>query len=1295
MAYIGKRPVDTFPAINAITSNLIAENNITAREIATGAVSTSLLAANSITSALVAANSIDASEIKTDAVRSLQIQDDAVTADQIATLTGHVLFNDNAQIKLGTSQDLLIYHNGTNSYIDDIGTGALNIRSNALFLEKPDGSEVMASFIGDGSVDLYHNNVKKFETTSAGATVTGVLTATVTGNVTGNLTGTASAVADDAVTSGKIATGAVLTSKIADNAVTSSKIADGSIGATQLTATSVSAGSYGSASAVPIITVDADGRLTAASTATVAGSLTIGADSGSDDVVTIGTDTLTIAGGGNITTTVSNNQVSIALDASPTVTGNLVVDGNLTVSGTTTTVNTTNVSVADPLTVLSSGETGTPSKDSGLIVERGTASNTGWIWDESADRWSAVNTTEDGTTAGNVTIASYADIQGANFYGNGANLTGVVSTLSALTDTTISSLAGGNMLIYDGTNSWDNVVMSGDATLAANGTITIASQAVETGMIASGAITSGLLAANSVTAAKIPNGSILNEHLADDAVGADELAASAVVEASIVNASVTGAKIAANTITVANIADNAVDATKIASNSILTRHIDDNQITGDQIADDIVLSGTGSLRVPDGTTAQRPGSAALGMVRFNTDNNLFEGYSGSWGGIGGGESNFTTQTFTGDGSQAYVDLSQIPNSEDNLMVFIEGVYQNKTDYVLSGARITFDTAPANTRTIVVHHVKALVAGGNTNIDTYSSSTASPNNVNGSRVAFALSLAPITQNNTQVFIDGVYQQKGSYATSGTTITFSEAPPSTSTVEVMIFTQTSINVPTDGSVTLAKIADQGTDGQVLTSTGSGVAWETAGAGSSVAFKTFGTNSLMVGDTTTGTIDAADNNTGLGVDVFASLTTGDNNTAIGYKAGTSLASGDSRNTFVGSYAGESNTGFANIAIGYESLKEWGSSNYLTAIGYQALGTNNGTDTGTRNVVAIGNYAMQNLKDYAASPSLSGDSVAVGDYAHQGTADTEAYRNTAIGFKALKGITTGSTCVAVGYQAGMSNTTSQRTIAIGGDALKMATANNTGTIAIGYNALKNATINNSNVAIGMSSQSSATAGGGNVSLGIYSFLGLTVGYQNTAIGNNSAQHMTTGRNTVALGYLSGQVLTTGYNNIYVGMDTHASANNVDNEIVIGSKRDGYNTVDIVGKGSSTGFIAPGLTGAVYQGNNSASWATTSDRRIKKNIEDNNTGLEAIKQIQVRNFEYRTQDEITDFENPASAAVRKEGVQLGVIAQEIEEILPDVVNEESTGVKSVNPDNITWYLVNAIKEQQAQIEELKKKIGE
>jgi hypothetical protein len=62
-------------------------------------------------------------------------------------------------------------------------------------------------------------------------------------------------------------------------------------------------------------------------------------------------------------------------------------------------------------------------------------------------------------------------------------------------------------------------------------------------------------------------------------------------------------------------------------------------------------------------------------------------------------------------------------------------------------------------------------------------------------------------------------------------------------------------------------------------------------------------------------------------------------------------------------------------------------------------------------------------------------------------------------------------------------------------------------------------------------------------------------------------------------------------------------------------------------------------------------------------------------------------------SAIDKQGVQVGVIAQEIEQILPDVVKEESTGVKSVNPDNITWYLVNAIKELKSQNEDLKSRI--
>ena len=120
---------------------------------------------------------------------------------------------------------------------------------------------------------------------------------------------------------------------------------------------------------------------------------------------------------------------------------------------------------------------------------------------------------------------------------------------------------------------------------------------------------------------------------------------------------------------------------------------------------------------------------------------------------------------------------------------------------------------------------------------------------------------------------------------------------------------------------------------------------------------------------------------------------------------------------------------------------------------------------------------------------------------------------------------------------------------------------------------------------------------------------------------------------------------------------------------------------------------GSMYQASNATTWAQTSDERIKKNIVDNNDGLNKLKDIQVRNFEYKTLEEITDFDNPSSAVVDKEGIQLGVIAQEIETILPNVVTQESTGVKTVNTDNLTWYLVNAVQELSTQVDELKQEL--
>jgi hypothetical protein len=69
--------------------------------------------------------------------------------------------------------------------------------------------------------------------------------------------------------------------------------------------------------------------------------------------------------------------------------------------------------ITDPLIRLNSGQTGSPSKDVGLVIERGDSTNAAIIYDESADKFVFINTTEDGTTSGNVTISSYADLQAA------------------------------------------------------------------------------------------------------------------------------------------------------------------------------------------------------------------------------------------------------------------------------------------------------------------------------------------------------------------------------------------------------------------------------------------------------------------------------------------------------------------------------------------------------------------------------------------------------------------------------------------------------------------------------------------------------------------------------------------------------------------------------------------------------------------------------------------------------------------------------------------------------------------
>jgi len=129
----------------------------------------------------------------------------------LATFTGVATFNDNISIadskfiNVGAGPDLQIYHNTTDSYIEN-NTGELFVQGDNITVRSDTGTETFLTMDVNNGVDIYYDNVKKFETTSAGATVTGALTVSTTvaatniGNITARnlITTTSTATPDNA-----------------------------------------------------------------------------------------------------------------------------------------------------------------------------------------------------------------------------------------------------------------------------------------------------------------------------------------------------------------------------------------------------------------------------------------------------------------------------------------------------------------------------------------------------------------------------------------------------------------------------------------------------------------------------------------------------------------------------------------------------------------------------------------------------------------------------------------------------------------------------------------------------------------------------------------------------------------------------------------------------------------------------------------------------------------------------------------------------------------------------------------
>ncbi len=426
---------------------------------------------------------------------------------------------------------------------------------------------------------------------------------------------------------------------------------------------------------------------------------------------------------------------------------------------------------------------------------------------------------------------------------------------------------------------------------------------------------------------------------------------------------------------------------------------------------------------------------------------------------------------------------------------------------------------------------------------------------------------------------------------------------------------------------------------------------------------------------------------------------------------------------------TGVRNIAIGSKALEDITSAVDNVAIGYNAMSTTNATSTSEN--VAVGAYSLLEASSTrsigigfrAGQKITTGRGIAIGDYALGGGAgmtgnfqvaigtsalqnQTSGQRNTAIGYQAARTQSTGAQNVAVGAWALEMNTTGSNNVAIGVDAMEQNTTASTNT-AVGYKALEDNTTGGTSVAVGAYAINNPTGGdntavgyfalGGasgssanrNVAIGSYAGNSITSGARNVLIGQQGAgQRLTTATKNVMIGYQVGYWQTTSSFNVligneagrvtsggsnvtaltdcvFIGNETHPSAVTVTNEIAIGN--------DAIGQGGNTVMLGDSNITDLYC---YGTLSSPSDIKLKENVEDLPYGLDDVAQMR-----------------PVEYDLKADGRHdIGFIAQEMKQVVPDVVKEMGDGTLSIQYSKLVPVLVNAIKELQAEVELLKSK---
>jgi len=499
--------------------------------------------------------------------------------------------------------------------------------------------------------------------------------------------------------------------------------------------------------------------------------------------------------------------------------------------------------------------------------------------------------------------------------------------------------------------------------------------------------------------------------------------------------------------------------------------------------------------------------------------------------------------FTGDGSTTVFYLQNTLSDEDQTNIYIDGVYQEKGTYSLSNNAITFTTPPPNGDSVEVMSIAGINVGPTT---IYQDNFTG----DGTTTDFTLEQSVSDEVKTMVYFNGVYQFKGTYSLNGTLMSFDTAPANGVAIEVISIASAAASDYNQKMLFYGKASEVISKGDAIMLAGQEGDHFLLAKATQAAI---GTNhEYFLG---LASQDLAQGEFGY-VTEFGKIIEIDTS---GYTAGDILwfdAGGSTAGALTTTEPAPPLVKIQVAAVIRSHANE--GVLFIRPNWYHEL--NELHDVNVTSVADKDILVWDNANGYwENSKTLSGitftEDILVNTYITVGHGGGNDYYSTAVGADALYDNTSGDYNTAIGTQA-------------------ISAGNGSGNTAVGYNSLYGADGQN-NTAVGQLSMVSLSTGDYNTGIGDSALFGNQTGNYNVAIGRYSG-YSQGGSGNVHIGALQGSYNSrTTTNSVTIGYDAAPSANNVTNEIVIGTGAvgNGSNTV-VIGNNSITSTELKGNVG-------------------------------------------------------------------------------------------------------------------------